>query len=531
MVDDVELLRSYAENRSEAAFAELVRRHLNLVYSAALRRVGGDTHLAEDVSQKVFIALARQASSLRGRAVLTGWLYTAARFAAIQVVRTERRRRDREQEAEIMNELIPIPPPNPDWDKLRPVLDELMDRLNERDREALLLRFFEGRAFAELGRALDVTEEAARKRVDRALEKLRALLARRGIVSSAAVVTAMLAGQTVVAAPVGLAAALTGSALALSDVTVPAALTFFQLMSSSKIVGGAAAIVLIIAAGTATHEVLTLHAAEASLATENRDYDSLVTKRRELFDRVQSLEKATALLQKNIEEETAARAAAEARAITEVQAAKIAVAEDPTAAGYAFMIRHPEVKQVLDEYAAARANFKFRELYDALHFTPLQIHEFESLWGVGMGATGANEKPLSLRSGDNLSSEERTRRLRALLGPDGWQKFVECSKVVEARDITVKVAGALYFTDTPLKPGQADNVIQIFADNRTKPVERRDTNYDWDAVMNKAALSLSAPQLAVLERMRAQDRLNAALNAPTPAGSTPATTENRATRK
>src|SRR6266700_1429509 len=104
MPEDAELLRDYVESRSEQAFAELVRRHLNLVYSAALRRVGGDTHLAEDVSQKVFVALALQASSLRDRPALAGWLYTASRFVAVQVVRAERRRRAREQEAIIMNE-------------------------------------------------------------------------------------------------------------------------------------------------------------------------------------------------------------------------------------------------------------------------------------------------------------------------------------------------------------------------------------------------------------------------------------------
>src|SRR5947207_13968795 len=110
MLNDIELLRSYAKDGSEAAFAELLRRHLNLVYSAALRRVGGDTHLAEDVSQKVFVSLARQARSLTGHPVLTGWLYTASRYAAAQVVRAERRRQAREQEAYTMTERASNPP-------------------------------------------------------------------------------------------------------------------------------------------------------------------------------------------------------------------------------------------------------------------------------------------------------------------------------------------------------------------------------------------------------------------------------------
>ena len=145
MNDDAELLRRYAVERSEADFAEVVSRHLDLVYSTALRLVGGDAHLAQDVTQTVFADLARKARSLSGCRVLSGWLYQATRFAAAKTVRTERRRTLREQEAVAMQE----PSCDANWEQLRPVLDEAMGRLGAKDRDAILLRFAEGGGFAE----------------------------------------------------------------------------------------------------------------------------------------------------------------------------------------------------------------------------------------------------------------------------------------------------------------------------------------------------------------------------------------------
>lgn len=214
MIDDAELLRRYVADRSQSAFAELVHRRVNLVYSVALRQVGGDAHLAEDVTQKVFADLARKAPSLTDRAVLSGWLYRSAQFAASDVVRAERRRRVREQTSSLMHEITSEPGSAMDWDRIRPLLDEAMGELREDDRDAIALRFFEGRAFAEVGRTLQLTEEAARKRVERALDKLAAVLARRGVTSTSAAVGAVLAQQVAVAAPAGLAAAVTGAACA-----------------------------------------------------------------------------------------------------------------------------------------------------------------------------------------------------------------------------------------------------------------------------------------------------------------------------
>lgn len=207
MMNDAELLRRYAEENSAVAFGQLVGRYLNLVYSAALRQVGGDVHLAEDVTQTVFADLARKAASLTSRADLSGWLYTSAHFAASNMVRRESRRRARELEAYIMQEPSVASDTALDWEPLRPALDQAMHELNETDREAVLLRYFQRLAYAEVGAKLGLGENAARMRVERALEKLRAILSRSGIISTGTSLAAVLAERTVEAAPPGLAAA------------------------------------------------------------------------------------------------------------------------------------------------------------------------------------------------------------------------------------------------------------------------------------------------------------------------------------
>jgi len=211
LVEDAQLLGRYLEDSSEQAFAELVRRHVNLVYFAALRRVGDDRHLADDVTQSVFADLARKAPSLKGRTALIGWLYTSTRFAAAQAMRTEQRRRTRETEARSIYELHIAPEPG--WHQLRPVIDEAMDELNEQDREAVLLRFFENHSLAEIGVKFSLSPDAARMRIDRALDKLRGLLAHRGIASTSVALAAIFASQSGLSAPSGSVARIVAAAL------------------------------------------------------------------------------------------------------------------------------------------------------------------------------------------------------------------------------------------------------------------------------------------------------------------------------
>jgi RNA polymerase sigma factor (sigma-70 family) len=212
MNDDAELLQSYADGGADTAFTELVRRHIDLVYGAALRRTG-DAHAASDVAQQVFITLARNARKLAGHTLLSAWLHTATRNASINLMISERRRKSREAGASSAEGGVHAGP-GADWERLRPVLDAAIDELAPADRDAIVLRFLERRPFAEIGAALRLSEDAARMRTERALDKLRALLGRRGITSTAAAVGAAVSSQPLVCAPAGIAPALASRALA-----------------------------------------------------------------------------------------------------------------------------------------------------------------------------------------------------------------------------------------------------------------------------------------------------------------------------
>src|SRR5215469_9382846 len=206
---DTELLRQYAEQNSEAAFETLVSRHVNLVYSAALRKTG-NFHAAEEVSQAVFIILAQKARSLRKETILSGWLYQAARLTAANFLRGEIRRVRRNQEAHMQSY-----PNEPEiWPQIVPLLEDAMGRLNEKDRNAVLLRFFEGKSFHEIGTACGGTENAAKKRVAYALEKLRVFFAKRGVQSTTAAIAGAISANSRQVAPAGLAKTISAAAVA-----------------------------------------------------------------------------------------------------------------------------------------------------------------------------------------------------------------------------------------------------------------------------------------------------------------------------
>ena len=209
--DDLTLLREYSRNHSEPAFAALVSRHVNLVYSVALRQVR-DPHLAEEITQAVFIILARKADSLGDQTILSGWLCRTARFVSARAVRTQIRRQQRESEAHMQT--ITNEPENNTWTHIAPLLDGAMDKLGQKDHDALVLRFFENKNFAEVGAALGASEDAAKMRVNRALEKLRKIFTKHGISSTTAILAGAISANSVQAAPVGLAKTISVVAMA-----------------------------------------------------------------------------------------------------------------------------------------------------------------------------------------------------------------------------------------------------------------------------------------------------------------------------
>lgn len=255
MLSDRDLLQQYVDRGDQAAFTTLVQRHLNVVYRSALRRVGGDSHAADDVTQRVFTALARKASQLKSHASLAGWLYTSTRFSAAELVRGEQRRRRHEQEAQTMNELnaATLSP-----ERLEPLLDEIMEQLPERDREAVLLHFFERRSFVEIAATFSSTADATRMRVNRALERMRGELSKKGVASTGAALAIALGSQSAVAGTAPAASTIASFAIAQASVAsagAAASVRLLQLLKSSAVIWTAAGVATLIIVGAGVRAV------------------------------------------------------------------------------------------------------------------------------------------------------------------------------------------------------------------------------------------------------------------------------------
>ncbi len=260
--DDNALLREYVERNSEDAFASLVARHVNKVYSVALRHTRNPHH-AEEITQAVFVILAKKSRHLGKGVILSGWLYKAARLTSVTFIRGEIRRAHREQEATLKS------PPNENesnaWTQIAPLLDAAMSALNETDRQAVVLRFFDDKSLKEVGAALGANEEAAKKRISRALGKLRAFFAKRGVVSSTIVIAGALSAHSVQAAPVALAKSVTAVALTKGATAGGSTLTLIKgalkIMAWTKAKTAViTAVVVLLAVGTTTITVKQIQA-------------------------------------------------------------------------------------------------------------------------------------------------------------------------------------------------------------------------------------------------------------------------------
>ncbi len=277
-MDDMMLLQAYVENASEEAFAALVSRHLNLVYCAALRRTR-DPQLAQDITQVVFILLAKKARSLRRETILSGWLYRTTRFTTADVLKSEFRRRRREQEAQME---APTESDSSEtlWQSITPVLDDAIGALSASDRNAIILRFFENRTFKQVGLVLGLNEDTARLRVSRAAEKLRSLLMRRNVIVPEMMLAGLLSTHAVTAAaPGALAASITAASVLKGAAATGRILNILQqtlkLMAWTKIKTAAVAGTLaLLTIGTAWqkyeihragHGLVTLHVINAPM--------------------------------------------------------------------------------------------------------------------------------------------------------------------------------------------------------------------------------------------------------------------------
>jgi RNA polymerase sigma factor (sigma-70 family) len=265
MTESGQLLVEFVERGSEEAFRQLVARYVDLVYSTALRLVGGDNHCAEDVAQTVFLHLSRQAPGLPADTMLGGWLHRDTCYVARNVLRSERRRRAREQEFALMES-------TPDHSQatlagVAPFLDEAIDTLTQEDRADILLRFYERLDFHRLGAVLGSSEDAARMRVSRALDKLQLALTKRGVALSTAALAGGLTTEAVTAAPAGLAAAIGATTLATSAAVGGAVATTIKLIAMTKT---QAAVLAALVLGAAAVPMWVQHRNQTRMLEENR---------------------------------------------------------------------------------------------------------------------------------------------------------------------------------------------------------------------------------------------------------------------
>ncbi len=529
MIEDAELLREYAGSRSEQAFVELVRRHLGLVYRVALRKVGGDTHLAEDVAQGVFTDLARKAGALSRREVLAGWLFTSAHFAATKAVRTAIRRRHREQKAQLMHELSSDPTSATDWDRLRPAIDDLIQTLPENDREAVLMRYFEGHDFEQIGTKLHLTPNGARSRVERALDKIRVALARRGITSTAAALAAALEAQGLLAAPAGLASAVTSAALAgAASGSVTAGIGF--LMNKTLV----ASAVAMLAISFAVYQANQIRRVETGLVEISKDRDRLQAQLRDEQRYVAEADRQAATLKRSLNASfssaNSAAAPAQASGIPIGLAGRTSFGpgESPQQAGRItfFGVKGPEDpeegRRLAREINGRAVDSAYAALYHKLGLTSAQQEQFKTLIldsGENTGAlfkAAAAQSPTRDRSAmqglldpiRDQAAEQLQASLASAFGTETMQAFQHYQDTMPARTaVATPLASALFYTDTPLTVQQAEQLVDVVANSARNPQGKVDlTVMNSDAMLAQAQGILSEPQLAVLRQLEENRR-------------------------
>ncbi len=500
MTTDTELLQRYLRSRSEEAFATLVRRHIDLVYSAALRRVGNDAQLAEDVTQEVFAELARQGEKLLDRPTLGSWLYTTSRYKAIDVVRKESRRRSREMESLSMKSEYTDGPSASDWENVRPVIDEAMDALSKGDQQILILRFFENRSFADAAELLATTEDAARMRSQRALEHLRAVLAKRGVTSATEVLALILANKAVGAAPGYLAANVTVTALASAKAGATSASNLMHFMTTAKFAVGAATLALLLgSAATALYEAKSNRRATNALALTRQQMSEDQSRLSDVVRQQKAAERRTAELQASIDSAAATLAA---------QSTPV----DARAAGRTLLARHPDASTLVVGHEMAYDAQRYAPLFSALGLSPEQQKQVLELMArrsdLGLSWFTNDGTPAGeIGTGVNdLSADQVQAQLRALLGTAQYQKYVDFDRGIGAQNLVQQLAGNLYATGAPITQAQANQLVQVLAQSSADYQAGKGMwgaqQINWDVALANAQPILADAQLAALKNLR-----------------------------
>jgi RNA polymerase sigma factor (sigma-70 family) len=475
---------------------------VDLVYSAALRLVNGDVPAAQDLTQQVFTEVARQAKRLARHPALVGWLYTTTRLMALRVNRTEQRRKAREQEANTMNELLHDDTPPADWSQLSPVIEDALHELSEKDRHAILLRFFQNKTLNEVGTGLNLTENAARMRVERALDKLRGQLARRGITTTVSALAAVVSANAVQSAPAGFAATISTAAIAGSSIHVSTLIAATKTITMTTLQKTIVATSLAIAAGTgiyAVHQgsqlrgqIQTLQQERAPLTAQ---IQQLEQERKQATHQLAALEEENARLKSGQNATELLKLRGQVGVLHQRAAANEAKANPPTS-GLAKMMSDPAMKEYIRQAQMDKIRSLYADLFKELKLTPEQTDKFLQLFTDVASKGLAKYTSTGQGTPDEASAEssnELGSQLQALLGDAGLARFKEFSEEIPART-TISLLNT-QLGENPLNTEQSARLLQVVK------AEPRDLTLGITGAPDKAFLGSQAEIDSFLEQV------------------------------
>ncbi len=472
---EMEFLRAFVEQGSESAFAELVRLRVSLVYFAALRQLGGDAHRAEDVTQVVFSTLASKAPSLIARTNLAGWLHTTTRYAAATARRADFVRKKYEEKAAVMPDENQPSSPDVQWERLRPLIDDVLQELDNRDREALLLRFFDDLSFADLAQTIGVSEDGARMRVNRALDRLHSRLSARGLTSATGALAAALSTQAGVQAPPALAsAAIQTTAVHLAAATTPASGVFFTAFmcaakSTSVAIAASTAVVLL---GTAWlwREHRRIEVLQSDIMAQTR-----------LSAELDGLRRAVAISQA----ELAQLKALEASLNAPRAAAPGVGSANPAATTAMPVLQEQEIMRLSRAAWQAEIEERYSDLF--VMFTRdlgMPAVRVEQLKGLLIerraGLTDLDElfKAQDIKPKDNPAAALALAReavdlaeapIREFLGPAFFDRYRDYERTLLERGAIEQLSRQLVHSPNALNRGQTEELIRVLAQHQTRP--------------------------------------------------------------
>jgi RNA polymerase sigma factor (sigma-70 family) len=449
---DVQLLRDYAEGGHEAAFRELVTRHTDFVYSAALRQVNSP-HLASDIAQGVFTDLARKARLLVEKTPkggsLAGWLHRSTRYAALNYRRDTRRRQANERQA--MEQLLTNSEPAPDWEPIRPVLDEALDSLNDEDREAILLRYFKNQNFRAVGLALGVSDDTAQKRVSRAVERLHEFFSKRKVTIGASGLVALISTNAVQAAPIGLvdaisAAAILSGAAASSSTAIAVTKTIAMTTLQKTLITATLAVVAGVGIYEAHHasqlreQNQTLQKQRAPLAEQ---IQQLQRERDDATNRLAALADELARVKKNPSEVLKLRG--------EVGALRQEKAIADSKSAISKITANQEMRKTLREQQKIGMSTIYSDLVKSLKLTPEQTAQFNDLLAdhvmdsIDLITQALHDHQTRGKVDQLFSTQDANLRnqLQTLIGTDGLAQYLDYTRNLGSTLTVAQFAGSL----------------------------------------------------------------------------------------